>query len=107
MRTNRRYYYALHVQYVGDPLDSAGMVPDSEGEVVGRSFRHPAFEKGPHIRLEESARVRISGRRDGAADALALCKDELELAVGRNADAQHGDRTLFDLELHTGAGADL
>lgn len=48
--------------------------------------------------------VGIAGRRDRSLHRFALGNDELEFAVGFDADAQHGYRAGFDIELDSGAG---
>ena len=46
---------------VGNTLDSVGVVPDAQGEVVRRALGHPAFEERPNVGLEEAAGVRVAG----------------------------------------------
>ena len=95
------------VQDLGELLKGFCAVADAEREMMGRSFRHPAFQKGADVRLKKTSRVRVPGRENRTADTLALRKDELESAVVPHADTQHRDRSFLNLELDAGAGARL
>ena len=74
---------------------------DTEGKVVSGALLAPACEEGADIWREFAMGICVSSRGNRPFQGFALGDDELELAIGLDTDAQHGDGACLDVELDT------
>ena len=58
------------------------LMTHSQSKMVRRSLGYPAFEKSSHVRLEEPARVGVSGGWYWTYDTFAFAENELEPTAG-------------------------
>src|SRR5688500_15350098 len=68
---------------------------------MGGPFLNPLLQECSGIRFEKSTGICIPGGRNRSCHRHTFRDDELKFPLEGRADAQHGDRTFFDLELYS------